>query len=82
MFLSVQRCPPRVIAPSAPGVAAIGGEKRDAQLIPTSRVMRKALVTKREGRVDRGWGRAPVSSAELCNQEVGINICVNQRWSL
>mmetsp|Transcript_6319 Transcript_6319/g.7033 ORF Transcript_6319/g.7033 Transcript_6319/m.7033 type:complete len:154 (-) Transcript_6319:11-472(-) len=38
-----------------PGVAAIGGEKQDAQLIPTSRVMRKALVTKREGRgVDRG----------------------------
>lgn len=37
-----------------PGLASIG-EKRDAQLIPTSRVMRKALVAKqREGSVDRG----------------------------
>jgi len=37
-----------------PGLASIG-EKRDAQLIPTSRVMRKALVAKqREGYVDRG----------------------------
>ena len=36
------------------GLASIG-EKRDAQLIPTSRVMRKALVAKqREGYVDRG----------------------------
>lgn len=64
---------------SLPGVAAIGGEKRDAQLIPTSRVMRKALVTKREGRgVDRGGsGRAPISSlptVELWHQGVGKNI--------
>lgn len=37
-----------------PGLASIS-EKRDAQLIPTSRVMRKALVAKqREGYVDRG----------------------------
>mmetsp|Transcript_99711 Transcript_99711/g.121949 ORF Transcript_99711/g.121949 Transcript_99711/m.121949 type:complete len:289 (-) Transcript_99711:104-970(-) len=36
-----------------PGLAAIG-EKRDAQLIPTSRVMRKALARQKDGHVDRG----------------------------
>ena len=53
LFLALSNGPKIGHCPVLLGVASIG-EKRDAQLIPTSRVMRKALAKQRENYVDRG----------------------------